>query len=244
VVPSELVDVKLYLLRETRLVSAHRQVAGPGVLRGALAALLAGPSDAERSAGVNTTIPAGTRLLDVSLANGLATVDLSTEFGTGGGSLSMLARVAEVVFTATQFPSVDGVAFRMNGVPLTVLGGEGLVLTSPQTRAMVDRTIAGSVIIDTPTPGATVRRTFTVRGEGDVYETQFPIEVWAGGRQVGGLAPVTAGAWGTWRTFEVTITVDAPPGPIELVAYDAGGCGNYPECPPIIKTVVPLTLVA
>jgi len=34
----------------------------------------------------------------------------------------------------------------------------------------------------------------------------------------------------------------SPPGPIELVTYDEGGCGDDPECPPIIKTVVPLTL--
>ena len=29
----------------------------------------------------------------------------------------------------------------------------------------------------------------------------------------------------------------------ELVAYDPGGCGTDPECPPIVKTRVPLTLL-
>ena len=50
------------------------------------------------------------------------------------------------------------------------------------------------------------------------------------------------GAWGEWAEFEATITLDAPAGPIELIAYDAGGCGDDPECPPIVRTVIPLTL--
>lgn len=241
-VPGGLVDVKVYLVRDTRLVIAHRQVAGPAILRGAVTALLEGPTAAERTAGLTSAVPADTSLLDLALADGTATVDLSGQYGTGGGSLSMQSRVAQVVFTATQFANADQVVFRMDGAPVEFLGGEGLVLTEPQTRMMVDRELTGSVLIDTPTPGATVRSPFTVTGEGDVYEGQFPIEVWAGGRQIGGVAPVWAGAWGTWAPFEATITLDAPSGPIELVAYDEGGCGTDPECPATIKTVVPLTL--
>lgn len=240
------VDVRVYVLRGDRLVIAHRAVAGPAVLRGALLALLAGPTEAERAAGATTVIPSGTTLRDVRLAGGTATVDLGAAFATGGGSFSMLARVAQVVFTATQFSTVERVVLLLEGRPIEALGGEGLVLTEPQTRASVDRSLTGGVLIDVPAPGATVGRTFTVTGEGDVYEAQFPIEVWAGGRLVVTIAPVTAGAWGTWRSFTVTVTLPAtvPSGPIELVGYDAGGCGTDPECPPIVKTVVPLTLRA
>lgn len=244
----KLVDVKVYFLRDERLVITHRQVPGPAVLRGALNELLAGPTAAERTAGLTSTVPTGTTLLDVNLdvnlgvnlVGGLATVDLSSDFGTGG-SLPMMARVAQVVFTVTQFDNTDRVQFWMGGEPIESLGGEGLSLSEPQTRAMIDRTISGSVIIDTPAYSATVSNPFTVTGEGDVYEAQFPIEVWANGEQIGGIAPVTAGAWGTWGDFEVTINLDAPAGPIELITYDEGGCGTDPECPPIIKTIIPLT---
>lgn len=240
------VDVRTYFVRSDRLVIAHRAVAGPAVLRGALEALLAGPSDAERAAGTTTVIPAGTTLRDVRLADATATVDLGAAFASGGGSFSMQARVGQVVFTATQFSTVERVVLLLEGRPITALGGEGLVLTDPQTRVSIDRALTGGVLVDAPAPGATVRRTFTVTGEGDVYEAQFPIEVWAGGRLVVTVAPVTAGAWGTWRTFRVTVTVPAevPDGPIELVAYDEGGCGTAPECPPIVRTVVPLVLAA
>jgi hypothetical protein len=242
--PSRLVDVKVYLLREERLVIAHRQVEGPALLRGALTALLAGPTSTERAAGITTTIPAGTRLLDVALSDGLATVDLSDEYASGGGSLSMFARITEVVFSATQFSNVERVVFWMNGAPVEMLGGEGIILDEPQTRMDWGRDFTGGVLIDTPHARDTVRSPFTVTGEGDVYEGQFPIEVWAGGELVEQLTGVRAGAWGTWASFSVTITVDLPPGPIELVTYDEGGCGDDPECPPIIKTVVPLTLAS
>lgn len=240
--PATTVDVRVYFLRDERLVVAHRDVAGPAVLRGALEALIAGPTDADREAGDTTTVPDGTALRGVNLADGEATVDLTAEFGTGGGSLSMTARVAQIVFTATQFPNVDRVTFWIDGEPVDTLGGEGLVLTEPQRRMDVSRDLSGSVIIDSPQPGATVTSPIRVIGEGDVYEAQFPIEIWRDGVQIGGLAPVTAGAWGTWGGFDVEITVDAAPGPIQIVAYDPGGCGTDPECPPIIRTVVDAVL--
>ena len=236
--PTDLVDVTVYFLRDERLVIAHRSVAAPAVLRGAIEALLAGPTADEAAVGMTSTVPAGTTVLGVDLDDGLATIDLSGEFGSGGGSLSMFGRVAEVVFTATQFPNVDRVVFWMEGAPIEFLGGEGLILTEPQTRSMVDRTMSGSVIIDTPQPGETVSSPIRVTGEGDVYEAQFPIEIWQDGAQVGGLAPVTAGAWGTWAEFDVSIPLDAAAGPIQIVAYDPGGCGTDPECPEIVRTVV------
>ena len=236
------VDVKVYLLRDERLVSTHRDVLGPAVLRAALEELLTGPTVEEADAGLFTIVPIGTELRDLNLVDGLATVDLSSEFESGGGSLSMVARVGQIVFTATQFENVDRVEFWLDGEPVDAIGGEGVMVDEPLTRADIDRYITGSVIIDTPAYGSTVRSPFTVTGEGDVFEGQFPIEVWANGDRIGGITPVTAGAWGNWADFEVTITLDAPPGPIELITYDPGGCGDGPECPEIIETIVPLTL--
>lgn len=235
------VEVAVYFFRDERLMTELREVPGPAVLRGALEELLAGPAGDDPDVG--SAIPVGTELLDLALADGIARVDLSAAFESGGGSSSMTGRVAQIVFTATRFPNVDAVTFLLEGEPIAALGGEGLELLEPQDRTSVDRSLSGAVIIDTPRPGDTVTSPFVVTGEGDVFEGQFPIEVWAGDQMVGGVAPVTAGAWGEWATFEVTVDVDAPPGPIELRAYDAGGCGDDPECPEIIVTAVPLRLV-
>ena len=63
-----------------------------------------------------TAIPDGTTLLGISIADGIATVNLSREFESGGGSASMQARLAQVVYTLTQFPTVTGVRFQLDGV--------------------------------------------------------------------------------------------------------------------------------
>ena len=235
--PPALVDVRVYFLRGERLVIDHREVEGPGVLGGAIAALLAGPSG-----DLDSAIPSGTELRGVNLVDGTATIDLSSEFASGGGSLSMTARAAQVVFTATQFDNVERVIVWLDGAPIEGLGGEGLDMSEPWTRVDVARELTGGVLVDTPQPGATVTSPFTVTGEADVFEGDFPIEIRRDDEVLAVIAPVMGGAWGEWADFTTTVTVDAEPGPIELVTYDAGGCGDDPECPPIIETVVPLTL--
>lgn len=233
----EITDVRVYFLRGERLVIDHRDVAGPGVLRGALTELLAGPTG-----DATTAIPEGTELLGVNLVDGTATIDLTAELASGGGSLSMLARVGQIVFTATQFDNVGRVVLWLDGEPIEALGGEGLVMTDPWTRADVPRDLTGGVLVDTPRPGDTVTSPFVVTGEADAFEAQFPIEIRRGDDILAVIAPVTGGAWGDWDDFTAEITVDALPGPIDLVAFDPGGCGDEPGCPPIVETVVPLEL--
>ena len=237
-------DVRVYFLREEQIVISHRDVQGPAVLRAALTELLEGPTTEEAADGLHTEVPTDTELLGVNLVDGLATVDLSSDAESGGGSLSMTARIAQIVFTATQFANVDEVLFWLDGEPVDVFGGEGIVLDQPVDRSGVDRTFTGGLLFDTPAYGATVRSPFTVTGEGDVFEGQFVIEVWADGVQVGGVAPVTAGAWGDWADFAATITIDGVTGPIEVIVRDEGGCGTDPECAPVVETVLPLVLAA
>jgi len=47
----------------------------------------------------------------------------------------MLTRVAQVVYTVTQFPAVQRVAFRLDGKPVSAIGGEGVVVDPPVTHA-------------------------------------------------------------------------------------------------------------
>ena len=239
-----LVDVRIYLLRDERLAVTHRQVEGPAVLRNTLAAILEGPTDSERAAGLHTEIPDGTTLRDVKLDDGLAVVDLSRDYESGGGTLSMSARLAQVIFTASQFDNVDEVLFWLDGAPVEFFGGEGIVLDEAQRRQDVDWALTKGIIIDSPQPGATVTSPITVTGEGDVFEADFPMEVRRDGERISDVVIVFAGAWGNWADFRTTISVDAPPGPIELVAVSPMGCSpdSEPNCPVDIETIVPLTL--
>jgi spore germination protein GerM len=133
---AESLDLTIWFIDDDiRLVPVEVTVpATEGVARAALTELLRGPGAAHADE-YATTVPAGTRLLDVTVADGIATVDLSREFGSGGGSASMGARVAQVVYTLTEFDTVHSVRFLMEGTPVEALGGEGLMIGEPQTRA-------------------------------------------------------------------------------------------------------------
>lgn len=100
------------------------------VLRAAFDNLLAGPNEAA----ISSTIPERTKLRDVSIEPDGVHVDLSQEFTTGGGSASMMGRVAQVLYTATTLQPNAKVWINVEGKPLETLGGEGLELEQPLTR--------------------------------------------------------------------------------------------------------------
>jgi Sporulation and spore germination len=58
-------------------------------------------------------------LLGLVISNGLARVDLSSDYQNGASSRSLQLRLAQVVFTLTQFPTVRAVSFSVDGSPVT-----------------------------------------------------------------------------------------------------------------------------
>src|SRR5262249_58493080 len=84
--------------------------------------------------GLTSAIPSGTKLLGISVENGVATVDLTSDYQSGGGSTSMQTRLGQVVYTLTQFPTVQKVRFRLDGNPVDVFSSEGIVLDHPVGR--------------------------------------------------------------------------------------------------------------
>ena len=89
-----------------------------------------------------TIIPTQTHLLNLDIDPQGVYVDLSQEFARGGGSSSMIYRVAQVLYTATSINSQSPVFLSIEGKPLNndyPLGGEGLTLEYPMTRQQFDR---------------------------------------------------------------------------------------------------------
>ena len=70
---------------------------------------------------LSTGVPADTHLLGIEIEDGVATVDLSGAFGSGEVD-AYVYRQAQVD-TATQFPTVDRVAFRLDGKPMAAIEG-------------------------------------------------------------------------------------------------------------------------
>jgi germination protein M len=186
----------------------------------AMKALLEGPTDAEKQAGMFSSIPDGTTLLGLDISESVATVDLSKEYASGGGSLSMLMRLAEVVFTLTQFPTVDGVSFKLDGQPITVLGGEGIIIDHPMSRADYED-MSPVILVESPTLGQSVASPLRVTGTANVFEAVFRLSVQdrTGKALADNRVQATAGT-GTRGTFDTTISL-APgaSGPATLTAY-------------------------
>jgi germination protein M len=192
------------------LVSVHREI--PATQRIALATLrelVDGPSAADEALidGISTSVPAPTLVLDVSIADRVATVDLSREFESGGGSLSMFSRLAQVVYTVTQFPTVDAVRFELDGRPVTVFSGEGIEIDGPASRVdLVD--LLPTVFVDSPAAGATVRGDVRVTGMAAVFEATFQYRLQrADGTVLAQGHAMTDNGTG-WGAFDFTIDVD------------------------------------
>jgi germination protein M len=192
---------------EPFLVAVERELpATPQIAHAALRALIDGPSSADQSLidGVSSAVPAETLLLGVTIDDRVATVDLSREFESGGGSFSMFSRLAQVVYTVTQFPTVDAVRFELDGQPVTVFSGEGIVLEAPVSRDDYLDLLPG-VFVDTPPAGAEVSSPLRITGKAAVFEAtfQYRLEAADGTVLAEGFAMTDNGVG--WGTIDSTI---------------------------------------
>jgi hypothetical protein len=220
--PQKTTDVRVYLLRGEKVGPVRRSGPAGTPARAAIQALLAGPTAADRAAGLTSAVPAGTKLLGVTIVDDVATVDLSSQFGSGGGSQSMQARVAQVVFTLTQFPNVESVLFHMEGRPVTALGGEGVVLTSPQTRADWEA-LTPAILVEDPLPGDHLASPFHVKGTANTFEATFMVSLTdsTGTKRYERNAMATSGS-GTRGTFDVQVAFSgAASGPGTLRLWES-----------------------
>lgn len=169
--------LRVYFMKGDKLAVAGRTVPPTkAVARAALLQLLAGPIRADAARGLTSCIPTGTRLLGVSVTHGTATVGLSGTFAKGGGSLSMTARLAEVAYTVTQFPTVTGVVFAMDGKVVKVFGGEGIILDHPATRSSFE-SLTPAILVESPTAGQRVSTPVRLSGSANVFEAVFEAEL-------------------------------------------------------------------
>jgi hypothetical protein len=104
--------VSVYFLRGEQLAGVTR----PGTTAlDAVRQLIAGPTRAEARLGFRTYVPAGTRVLSVKVASGIATVNLNERFASGGDAENLLARLSQLVRTVTGPQKVTRVKLLMNG---------------------------------------------------------------------------------------------------------------------------------
>ena len=132
----------------------------------------------------------------------------------------MMMRLAEVVFTLTQFPTVDGVNFKLDGEPIDVLGGEGLILDHPMSRLDYED-MSPAILVESPTIGNSVGSPARITGTANVFEAVFRINIVdREGLIIADEVVMATSGTGTRGTFDVTIpfTLDRP-GPGSLIVF-------------------------
>lgn len=204
--------VLLYFVRGEDVAVGGFTAIGPTVGRQALEALLIGPTGENAAAGMGTQIPPDTELLGLDVADGVATVDLSEDFAAGGGSLAMQLRVAQVVYTLEQFPTVDQVDFLIGGEAVDGIGGEGLPTSyTDPTVAFADVTPA--ILVTSPVPGQVLSTPIVVEGISTTFEATIQ---WSLGTTVGKIIDegfaTDGGANGTYDSFSITMEGDGSTG--------------------------------
>jgi hypothetical protein len=147
-------------------VTSRTEPSVPAVGQLALDALVAGPTDAEAAAGISTAIPSGSTADITSLAKGTATVELPLSFfQVGGGDLRI--REAQVVYTLTQYRTIDRVALDAAGLTQPI---------APQGRSDFDDLLP-PVLVATPSIGERVGNPVTVSGTADVFEATVSLKI-------------------------------------------------------------------
>jgi Sporulation and spore germination len=131
--PTATTDAVVFLVRGSRLVAVRRPVpldAGPG---SRLAALTAGPTPIEATAGLTSAIPRSIPI-EVQVAGSTAMIRLPRELDDLTGTTQLLA-LAQLVYTATADAHITAVQLTNGTRPVDVPTGSGHLVRRPVTRA-------------------------------------------------------------------------------------------------------------
>ncbi len=192
------------------LVSVQREIPStPRIALATLRELVDGPTGDDQAMldDLATAVPENTLVLDVAIDDGVATVNLSREFESGGGTFSMFGRLAQLVYTVTQFPTVDEVRLELDGSPVTVFSGEGVVLDGPVSREdYLD--LLPTVFVDTPSAGADTQGRVRVTGMAQVFEATFQYRLEAADGTVLAEGFEMSDNGMGWGAFDFTLDVD------------------------------------
>ncbi len=124
-------SLELFFVRDSRMVPIRR-LAPASSIDAAVAALVNGPSAAERRQGVRTALVGPVRLADID-RTAVPVVDVADSVVQLEGEEQILA-LAQIVFTLTALPGVSGVSFALSGREVEVPTGDGTLKAGPLRR--------------------------------------------------------------------------------------------------------------
>ncbi len=98
-------------------------------------ALISGPSGDQLDDGLLNLIPDGTRLISAHVQNGTAFLNFNQSFRFNPlGAEGTVAQLLQVIYSSTEFPTVERVQFLVEGEAVDYLGGDGIYIGEPLGR--------------------------------------------------------------------------------------------------------------
>ncbi|MCG1024385.1 Gmad2 immunoglobulin-like domain-containing protein [Dehalobacter sp.] len=155
---------EMYLVREV-----HEIPKSAGVARAALEELINGTPV---TTGAFKVLPADTKILEVNIENGLATIDFSEEVlhanvGASGETLG----IASIVNTLTEFPTIKKVQFTVNGKAENGMDWWGHVGLYEQPFARdLSSVYEPAIWVTAPVDGQTIASPLKITGNARVFE--------------------------------------------------------------------------
>ena len=129
--------VLVHFVRADRLVGLARDVPSGSLedrLDGLLAALAAGPSEAEQGQGVTSALPAGLQVRVLTVSGPEVVLELNGETDGTSATENVLA-VGQIVLSATSFDAVKQVRLARDGQPVEALLADGALTDHPLSAA-------------------------------------------------------------------------------------------------------------
>jgi hypothetical protein len=199
--------LRLYFLVDGQIAATSRSIdAGKTPAAAALKALFDGPAVNELAIGLRTALPAGLSTeqpLSLDAKTKTITVGLPSIF-TSDSSEVEARRTAQIVYTLTQFPTVESVSFVIDGKPYEPFDGEGKRVDRPVTRADYE-SLVPAILVESVTAGNPLH----VEGTANVFEAQFSFVLYDANNKRIASGPITAtSGTGTRGTFSVDIRYD------------------------------------
>ena len=100
-----------------------------------LHALITGPSGNELDDGLLNLIPEGTELISAHVDSGTAYLNFNQSFRFNPlGAEGTVAQLLQIIYSSTEFPTVQRVQFLVEGERLDYLGGDGIYVGEPLGR--------------------------------------------------------------------------------------------------------------
>lgn len=124
--------IRIYLIRfndkteHVSLIPVKRRIQTDFPLRDAMHELIKGPTQSEKKRGMLSAVPPDLKIKSIRCKDGIATIDFNEIIEEGANGSILLHRIDQIVFTATQFNTVDRVRITINGKYKKFIGSDGL----------------------------------------------------------------------------------------------------------------------